>query len=264
MKDVFSTLKRIANLQSGASLRSSSIAPSLLDRDTVEIGEQPNNELFRLFKRSKDVHKWHHYFDVYTRYFGPFRDHPIKMLEIGVFRGGSLKMWKEWFHRDSQIVGIDIDPDCKKHEGDNISIRIGDQSDEKFLREIIEEFGEFDIILDDGGHTSLQQITSFNNFFRYSLKNNGIYFVEDTQCNFWPEYQDADRSFFDFSREIIDVMHEAYINDEREYTYRLNGPKSVKTKELSYLARYVRSVSIFDSIVVFEKCQRGLPVSELR
>ena len=74
---------------------SESIPAELTEKVRVgEATDTPDNELFDIFSNDTNVHKWHHYFDIYERHFGRYRDRPIKMLEIGVFRGGSLRMWK--------------------------------------------------------------------------------------------------------------------------------------------------------------------------
>jgi len=52
----------------------------------------------------------------------------------------------------AKIVGIDIDPIAKGHEEPGIFVRIGDQSDTRFLDSVIHEFGLPDVILDDGSH----------------------------------------------------------------------------------------------------------------
>jgi hypothetical protein len=108
-------LTKAPTLLSDHALKTSQLfAAELTER--VKVGaatEPPDNELFRIFSADTNVHKWHHYFDIYTRYFERFRDHPITMLEIGVFRGGSLRMWKKYFHPDSTIVGIDVDESCQ-------------------------------------------------------------------------------------------------------------------------------------------------------
>ncbi len=100
-------LTKAPELLADKSLKTSDLFPAELT-ERVKVGaaiETPDNELFRIFSADTNVHKWHHYFDIYTRYFERFRDRPITMLEIGVFRGGSLRMWKEYFHPDSTIVG---------------------------------------------------------------------------------------------------------------------------------------------------------------
>ena len=70
----------------------------------------------------KRLHKWIHYFDIYETHFARFRGKAPVMVEIGVMGGGSLKMWKEYFGEGSRIVGVDINPDCKVHEGEGTPI----------------------------------------------------------------------------------------------------------------------------------------------
>src|SRR3712207_7176846 len=40
-------------------------------------------------RRTRPVHKWHHYFDIYERFLSPFRGQPVTLLEIGVYQGRS-------------------------------------------------------------------------------------------------------------------------------------------------------------------------------
>jgi len=79
------------------------------------------------------------------------------------------------------IVGVDIKKSSQKFENKDLKIfvRIGDQADPKFLKKLLDEFGKFNIIIDDGGHTANQQITSFLHLYG-SLSENGVYLVEDT------------------------------------------------------------------------------------
>ena len=62
---------------------------------------------------SELVHKWHHYIPLYDRYFGPWRNRPLRFLEIGVSRGGSLTMWRKFFGAEAVLFGIDINPACR-------------------------------------------------------------------------------------------------------------------------------------------------------
>ena len=54
-------------------------------------------------------HKWLHYFPIYEELLAARRSAPIKVLELGVYRGASLELWHKYFHSGSTIVGIDID-----------------------------------------------------------------------------------------------------------------------------------------------------------
>ena len=231
----------------------------------VEASDAPINPLFDAFSADTNVHKWHHYFDIYTKHFDQYRDRPINMLEIGVFRGGSLRMWKDYFHPDSTIVGIDIDKTCKDHEiaDRNVYVRIGSQADLKFLAEVNEEFGPFDIILDDGSHKTHHQNISFGALFRSALKDGGCYMVEDVHSNYWLKLVDSEDTFIDLSKQMVDMLHEPYF-DRKETNFRHGHPEAVTQLELSYLAANLGSIAFYDSIVVFDKKRRYLPKAELR
>jgi len=260
-------LTKAPTLLADKSLQSSASLPkNLTDPVTVKpAANAPDNELFRIFSTDTNVHKWHHYFDIYARHFGSYRDRPIKMLEIGVFRGGSLRMWKEYFHSDSTIVGIDIDPACKAHEiaDKNVHVRIGSQADPAFLNEVCKEFGPFDIILDDGSHKTHHQIVSFGALFQDALIDGGCYMVEDMHTNYWLKHVDSPETFIEVSKHIVDMIHEPYF-DRKETHFRHGHPEALSSADVSYLAAHVESVCFHDSIVVFDKKLRSLPKSELR
>ena len=245
---------------------SESIPAELTEKVSVgQSSEQPDNELFRIFSADTNVHKWHHYFDIYERYFGRYRDRPVRMLEIGVFRGGSLRMWKEYFHPDSIIVGIDIDESCAAHEiaDKDVYVRIGSQADPGFLASVNGEFGPFDIILDDGSHKTHHQIISFGALFRDALQDGGCYMVEDVHTNYWIKHVDSPETFIDVSKQMIDIIHEPYF-DRKETHFRHGHADAVTDLDLSYLAANLDGISFHDSIVVFDKKRRSLPKSELR
>ena len=249
------------------SLQTSASIPRELT-EKVPVGEAtgtPDNELFRIFSADTNVHKWHHYFDIYERYFGRYRDRPIRMLEIGVFRGGSLRMWKQYFHPDSTIVGIDVDPSCAAHEipDRSVYVRIGSQADPNFLAEVNGEFGPFDIILDDGSHKTHHQILSFGALFRDALTEGGCYMVEDMHTNYWIKHVDSPETFIDVSKQMIDMLHEPYF-DRKETDFRQGHEDALHEVALSYLSANLDGIHFHDSIVVFDKKKRALPKSELR
>lgn len=126
--------------------------------------------------------KWHvgragSYLHVYQATLGTLRNETFTMLEIGVRDGASLRMFEEFFPK-ATIVGIDIMAGCKKHEKGRIRVRIGDQSDEVFLKTIVDEFGKFRVILDDGSHLNAHIMGSFK-FLKNHLTANGVYMIED-------------------------------------------------------------------------------------
>jgi cephalosporin hydroxylase len=260
-------LTKAPTLLTDHSLETSDLFPAeLTERVKVSKAKAtPDNELFRIFSADTNVHKWHHYFDIYTRHFERYRGRPITMLEIGVFRGGSLRMWKEYFHPDSTIVGIDIDKSCQAHEIANqkVFVRIGSQADPAFLATVNGEFGPFDIILDDGSHKTHHQIVSFGALFRSALKDDGCYMVEDVHSNYWIKHVDSPETFIDLSKQMVDMLHEPYF-DRKETDFRHEHPDALDDLDLSYLSANLDGISFHDSIVVFDKKKRTLPKSELR
>ena len=92
-----------------------------------------NLSLKELFLNSDNYSSKHKkYFDVYEESFSKYIDKKIIFVEIGIFNGGSLKVWKKYFGPNAKIIGIDINPECKKFEEDGIEVYIGNQSDPKF------------------------------------------------------------------------------------------------------------------------------------
>jgi hypothetical protein len=173
------------------------------------------NPLWKYFLLNKGrmMLKWQHYFDIYHNHFSRFCGCPVTILEIGIYQGGSLQMWKNYFGPAAKIYGVDIDPRCKEFEEDQIKIFIGDQTDRGFLRSLGEEIGNIDIIIDDGGHMMNQQIITFEEMFSF-VGETGIYLVEDLHTSYWKEYGGGykrDGSFKEFLRRFavdsIGIFH---------------------------------------------------------
>ena len=155
------------------------------------------------------------------------------------------------------IVGVDIKKSSQKFENKDLKIfvRIGDQADPKFLKKLLDEFGKFNIIIDDGGHTANQQITSFLHLYG-SLSENGVYLVEDTH-SYWEKYQDRKDglSFIDFSKSLVDYLHDPYYRVSG-FSPRADKPnKSVKI-QVSKFYSVTKNICFFDSIIAFTKGKR--------
>jgi hypothetical protein len=131
------------------------------------------------------IDKWHHYFEIYHRHFAAFRGRSPVVVEIGVYHGGSLEMWRHYFGRGARIVGIDLDPRCRQFEADSVNVMIGDQADRGFLSQVRARFPHVDIVIDDGGHTMAQQITSFEELYPH-IQPHGVYLCEDLHTSYYP------------------------------------------------------------------------------
>jgi hypothetical protein len=208
--------------------------------------EMNDGFLHKYFLNNSDkrLHKWIHYFDIYERHFARFRNKAPVMIEIGVFGGGSLAMWKEFFGSESRIIGIDINPLCKAYESDGIEIFIGSQDDPALIDQIFQKYPQVDIVLDDGSHIMNHMISSFELMYD-RLHKNGVYVVEDTHTCYWPEYQGgAGRpgSFIEFTKNKLDEINAVHSRGQI--------PISSFTKTTDYIACY-------DSVVVFERRPQG-------
>ncbi len=195
------------------------------------------------------IHKWHHYFDIYDRHFSRFRGHSPVVAEIGVAHGGSLQMWKHYFGPGSKIIGIDNDPRCKALEEEGIRILIGSQTDKDFLKQVIQTIPPFDILIDDGGHTMKQQITSFEELFGH-IQTNGVYLCEDLHTSYWKEYGGGykkKKTFIEYTKTWIDSLNAFH-----------SRSKKLKVNDFTLNAR---SVHYYDSIVVVEKVKVTEPVA---
>jgi hypothetical protein len=140
--------------------------------------QNPLEEFFWNQKEGPGIWKWTHYFEVYHRHFARFVGRPVKVIEIGVYSGGSLQMWKEYFGPQCTVYGIDIQDECKVYESDNIKILIGDQADRGFWKTVREQVSGFDIVIDDGGHNYEQQLVTLEETLPY-LSPGGVYLCED-------------------------------------------------------------------------------------
>jgi hypothetical protein len=223
-------------------------------------GDLLANPLYQLWASTPSGHKWTHYFEIYEAVFGSRRTEPMRILEIGVLGGSSLRLWRQYFsHPGTVIVGIDIQPGCQIFEApaDGIRVRIGSQADGEFLRSVAQEFGPFDLVIDDGSHHSSHMIASFNYLFAEALKTSGIYFVEDLHANYWPAWRDSTKSFLDVCKELIELMHAHYQNAPPE-AFLIDKPpgQSVEALEVPLITTMIREIRVFDSIVAIYKTHR--------
>jgi cephalosporin hydroxylase len=193
-----------------------------------------------LTNKGKVIHKWEHYFPIYERHFAPWRGRTLTFFEIGVARGGSLPLWRRYFGPLATIVGLDIDPRCKAHEGDGVAVRIGDQSDPAFLQAVMDEFGAPDIVLDDGSHQMADIRASFDILYPRVPKN-GVYMVEDLHTAYWPDFGGGlgePGSFITFAKSLID---------------ELNADHSRGALTPTAFTRETFAMAFYDSLVCFEK-----------
>lgn len=125
--------------------------------------------------------KSEHLLETYEPFLTPLRKQSIALLEIGVKRGGSIRLWCDYFPR-GRIYGLDNRPG-RHFEGERLRIFIGDQADPAALDRIIAETGPLNIIIDDGSHQPADQQTSLLHLWP-QLAPGGLYIIEDIHTSY--------------------------------------------------------------------------------
>ncbi len=194
------------------------------------------------------AHKWHHYFEIYHRHFQAFRGRSPVVVEIGVSEGGSLPMWHHYFGRGSRVVGIDIDPACRQFEDGATTIMIGDQADRKFLATVRDRIPHVDILIDDGGHTMVQQIATFEELFPH-IQADGVYLCEDVHTSLWPTFGGGSRrkdTYLEYAKGLVDKL----------FSWHSQDPATLKVDDFT---RSTHGIHFYESVVVIEKRQMTPP-----
>ncbi len=187
-----------------------------------------------LGNNEKPAFKWLHFFPVYESHLSRFINRSVRVLEIGVLDGGSLSMWRNYLGPHSQIIGIDINPEAKRHEDFQIIVEIGNQSDINFLTTIYERYGPFDIVIDDGSHKQSDLIATFS-YFMDKMPQNSVYIIEDTHTADISNFRDSERDIFEYLYPICRGLSARYSGDD-----------------FSVMGQALSSVSFYDSIIAIE------------
>jgi hypothetical protein len=143
----------------------------------------PLRAYFEAHCQGRGIWKCLHYFDIYDRHLAGFRGREVHILEIGVYSGGSLQMWKEYFGPNTKVYGVDSQPACKAFEDESTKIFIGDQEDAAFWKRFKEQVPTLDIVIDDGGHKPNQQVVTLEELLPH-IRPGGIYLCEDVIAPF--------------------------------------------------------------------------------
>jgi len=146
-------------------------------------GGNPFWDYFEANREGPGIWKWEHYFEIYQQYFNCFAGRKVNLLEVGIYSGGSLGMWRSCLGQGCHVYGADIEPACKVYANEYTTIAIGDQADPAFWRDFLDQHPPMDIVIDDGGHTYEQQRATLEALLP-SLNPGGVYVCEDIHRNF--------------------------------------------------------------------------------
>jgi SAM-dependent methyltransferase len=146
--------------------------------DSEDAEDNPLLAAFRAHKEGRGIWKWDHYFDIYHRHLRTHIGRRPSILEIGVFSGGSLDLWKQYFGPGSAVYGVDIQESCRAYEEPGIRIFIGDQGDRAFWQRFKGEVPYLDVVIDDGSHRPDDQVATLEELLPH-LRPGGVYICED-------------------------------------------------------------------------------------
>ena len=128
----------------------------------------------RHYQPGDSARKGDQHFRVYGRLLAEFRQRPIALLELGILRGASLRIWRDYLPQ-ATIVGLDIKT-IPPLGLPNVHVVQGDQTDPAALDRALAANGgtAFDIIVDDASHLGLKSKASFAHLFARGLKAGGL------------------------------------------------------------------------------------------
>jgi hypothetical protein len=149
----------------------------------------------------------------YTRYYAGhlerYRGRAVTLLEIGVGRGGSLRMWEEYLPH-ARIFGIDVREACRRYQTARARVFIGSQTDTALLHQVVTAAGgALDIVIDDGGHRMDQHRVSLDYLFPL-VAPGGLYAIEDLHTAYSRQYGGglrAPNSTVEYLKSLVDSVN---------------------------------------------------------
>jgi methyl-accepting chemotaxis protein len=211
-----------------------------------------DNRLARVFfqHEGKLSDKWEQYLSIYETELKRFVEQgkPVRLLEIGVQNGGSLEIWAKYLPTDSIVIGVDIDPAVQKlHFEGNVRAFVADVNDCEEVERLIGA-EPFDIIIDDGSHTSSDIIAAFKNLFP-RVAPGGKYIVEDLHASYWSSHGGGLRlrsSSMEYLKDIVDALNADYFDPK-------DSVSDAEGVELKRLGRQLGRITFYNSVAVIEK-----------
>jgi len=218
---------------------------SLHKRDLVELAI--------LFGTDKQP-SMHNFIELYDRNLTPLQDSVHRILEIGVFNGASHKMWKCFFD-SAEVYGIDIRP---KPWVEQLGIHtyLADQANREDLQRFVDSSGgNFDVIVDDGGHYMDHQQVSLGFLFQH-LAPGGFFIIEDVHTSI-PKYYDGFGRDSTLSNTTLNVFLEYLMTESIESEYLTDEEEKYLEKNIDYIEIYKRKNSMHSTAVLIRKKKKS-------
>ena len=232
---------------------------------TAQPDARPTAQLDALYAAhdGKVSDKWALYLGEYDRLFHPYRDRPVRLLEIGIQNGGSLELWARYFPNAARIVGCDINPACRQLQYDDprIAVVVADANLDATRQSILAQSASWDLVIDDGSHRSRDIVLTFLSYFPL-LEPGGLFVAEDLHCSYWQAW---DGGLFDpfssisFFKLLADIVNHEHWGVARPRTDLLRGfaARYGGAPDEAQLAQ-IHSVEFINSICVIRKAPAAL------
>ncbi len=201
---------------------------------------------------------FHNYTEIYAKHFDALRNEPIKFLEIGIYKGDSVKLWEAYFP-NAELHFMDVSPDAIQYYTPKAKYHFFDQANTQHLNVFTHTVGgNFDIIIDDGGHRMDQQIISFKMLFP-QLKSGGMYIIEDLHTSYWKGYggngstskpQAGNGTAVEFLKNLIEDLN--YTGAATECAHWEKTPQNMVEK-LNIYQKDIYSIQFYTSVCIITK-----------
>ena len=165
----------------------------------------------------------HNYLRKYEFFLERFHSRPLRLLELGIFKGASLRMWQEYFPQ-AEIFGVDIEEHCSQYADERIHILQADLSNTDAVSRLKDIRPQ--IIIDDASHMTSHQILALFTLFDV-LPSGGIYILEDLETSLNPEqfeaaYRDAPLDAYEVCARIARIAARKVPDDDSLYADYIN------------------------------------------
>ena len=131
----------------------------------------------------------HSYLPLYQKLLTNKKETATNILEIGIQRGGSIKLWSDFF-TNATVYGLDIMnvnnvwSEITNNDKIKLYTSIDAYNENFFTSHFLNKDIKFDLVLDDGPH-SLESMKQFIKLYSQIIKDDGILIIEDVQSIEW-------------------------------------------------------------------------------
>jgi SAM-dependent methyltransferase len=227
------------------------------------------NQLAQGIEPSIRSDKSDHYFNFYSDLFEDQRQLPLRILEIGVFHGGSTLLFAQYF-QEAEILAIDINDPPQAFFDELVRLGLSErvqfarvsQSDPQNLMAIVERHfadKQLDLIIDDASHFYAETRSSFMTLFPTRLREGGTYVIEDWGCGYWPTWPDGNSAGADGLPRLIKELVDAIALPDRT---RQEDSKRVLPTQMQ-LPSPIRQAVITCSIAALVRSDGEMPGPEV-